>query len=277
MDEPFIKPGQRKARSYRHASNNKYNNKYNENIKIYNETQDYFSSLNPDDLEQSILYDVNDLSIPDNAKTYDSCIIEVKNEDCLDMALRYLKTDIKLKILILNMASDFKPGGGVNSGKTAQEEVIFRRTNAFMTHYEEWYPLQINNIIYCPEIYIVRDNKYKFLDQKEQMIVSTIAVPALRKPQLVNNKYNESNKETMTQKIESIFKVAIKHKHDCLVLGALGCGVFLNPPEEVAEIFQTMIDKYGKYFKIIGFAVLVTKESDEQNIAIFQKIIKSQK
>lgn len=42
----------------------------------------------------------------------------------------------------------------------------------------------------------------------------------------------------MQNKIDMIFKVGIKHDHKQLVLGALGCGVFNNPTEEVAKMFK---------------------------------------
>ena len=55
-------------------------------------------------------------------------------------------------------------------------------------------------------------------------------------------------------KIEFIFKMAIQHGHQYLILGALGCGAFNNPPYAVAKLFKQAILKFGRYFKKIGFA-----------------------
>ncbi len=81
----------------------------------------------------------------------------------------------------------------------------------------------------------------------------------------------------MEQKIDALFKVAIKNKHDSLILGALGCGVFKNPPEVVAELFRQAVVKYGCHFKKIGFAVLTTKNSDANNFIVFNKTFNLEK
>jgi len=58
--------------------------------------------------------------------------------DCIDVA-----TTLKQKghnPLLLNMASDFQPGGGVWKGASAQEEELFRRSNYFKFLHRRWYP-----------------------------------------------------------------------------------------------------------------------------------------
>lgn len=272
----YEKPGKR--RQYKHSNNknnnNKNNKKHNGNnylIEVYNDTKSFFSEMKPQDIQESIKYDIENIIIvvDDNINTYVPEII-VLNQDTLDMAIDFV--NLGLHPLVINMASDIKPGGGVRSGKTAQEEVIFRRTNAFLTHYEHWYKNRLawNEVIYSPEVMIIKDLLYKYLKESDQRTISMIAVPALRNPKLINNKYNSDQRETMSLKIEAIFKIAILNKKDSLVLGALGCGAFNNPPEEVAQIFKQMITKYGKYFKKIGFAVLVVKDSDKLNFDAFK-------
>ena len=88
------------------------------------------------------------------------------------MAMEYKQA--KLNPLVLNMASDFKPGGGVRSGKTAQEEVIFRRSSAFLTHPPSWYPLETQHVIYSPEVYVVKDLDYQLLKHKDQVTISML-------------------------------------------------------------------------------------------------------
>jgi len=198
--------------------------------------------------------------------------VEVCNMDTLDMAMDFCQ--FKMRPLVLNMASNVCPGGGVASGKSAQEECIFRRTNAIFTHPKEWYPLDRTQCVYSPEVTIVKDSKYEMLS--ERYTVGMLAMAALRKPKLVcslGTTYQAADREMMGAKIEAIFKVAILHGHDSLVLGALGCGVFCNPPLEVAELFRDAIKKYGGHFKRIGFAVLTTKPEDASNFDIFSKVL----
>lgn len=225
------------------------------------------------DVPESTLISVDEYEIELPIKNDRVAIIEVLNIDSFNMAINYVQQN--LNPCVLNMASEFKPGGGVRSGSSAQEEELFRRSNALLTHPEEWYNLGNFNIIYSPEITIFRDdisNNYEFLD--DPIECSMLAVPAVRHPRInKHGKYNDDDEYLMKLKIEAIFKVAIQQGNDSLVLGALGCGAFGNPPELVAQIFKEYLDIYKYYFKKIGFAILVVKESDQQNLDIFKNII----
>ena len=58
---------------------------------------------------------------------------EIENSDTFDMAIKYVNNKQGLNPLVLNMASDYKPGGGVETGSKAQEEDLFRRSNYYQT------------------------------------------------------------------------------------------------------------------------------------------------
>ncbi len=56
-----------------------------------------------------------------------------------------------------------------------------------------------------------------------------------------------------------VLEVAAAHGYRQLVLGAWGCGVFRNEPEQVAEAFAAHLTGTGRftgYFKRVTFAVL---------------------
>jgi uncharacterized protein (TIGR02452 family) len=59
----------------------------------------------------------------------------------------------------------------------------------------------------------------------------------------------------MNNVIENIFKTAYYNGNETLVLGALGCGAYHNPPMEVIKIFNRFLKKYNGCFKKIVFAV----------------------
>ena len=265
--------GNNKRSKNKNTKNNKNNNnnKNNKLAKVYQDTLEHIEKNNLYPTLDSILYDVNDLPEFDKLEPNDNIILEVKNTDTLDMACLYI--DLGLNPMVLNMASDYKAGGGVRSGRTAQEECLFRRTNASATHPNEFYPLKFNEVVYSPEVLILKNKNHQYL--KHPKPISLISVPALRKPQLIYKKYGKMDYDIMTAKIESIFKIAILNKHDSLVLGALGCGVFKNPIHEVASIFRTMINYYGGYFKYIGFAVLTNNDNTDQNFIILNRTIKT--
>jgi uncharacterized protein (TIGR02452 family) len=240
-------------------------------IKEYNHTKkecfhDFDNRMN----ENSILYDIYHIEVDTDKEEMTIPDIEVKNTDSFDAAM-----DIEGNTLVLNMASNYKPGGGVKSGKTAQEECLFRRSNAFMTHPEDWYPLSSEHVIFSPSVTIIKDSTFKLLSKNDRKSVGMIAVSALRKPHLDHKgtyKY-ENDHDEMFIKIQSIFLIAIKHGFDNLVLGALGCGVFNNPPRRVAEMFRIMINSHGHYFKKIVFAVLCVKPKDYDNLRIFKEVL----
>ena len=261
------KPKNKKKYQYK---NRKIDNKYVYSglINIYHDTVNYFSSMKRPD-EDSIKYDVDDLIIElDKYQQVNADpVIEFFNQDTLDVAQSLVKQDYYP--MVLNMASKFKPGGGVRTGKTAQEEVIFRRSNAFMTHPPEWYPLEQFDVIYSPLVYVVKDSDYNYLNNNE-FAISMLAVPAVRNPKLVEGKYREDDEYIMRKKIESIFIIGILQGTDSLVLGALGSGAYNNPPEEVAKIYKEYLNKYSKYFKKIVFGILSTRDNNYQ---IFKDII----
>ena len=208
--------------------------------------------------------------------------VKVQNRDCLELARELKLADPNKKVLVLNMASAFKPGGGVENGRTAQEEVIFRRSNAVLTHPVCWYPLK-DRVIYSPEVTILRDSEYGWYKRGEQATVSMLAVSALRKPKLLRGgptsglhppstsslRYTPEDRQEMQRRVDAIFQVALLEGQDVLVLGSLGCGAYSNPPQEVVELFRASLEKYGKYFREIYFAVLVVKDTDQENLDTF--------
>jgi len=199
--------------------------------------------------------------------------IIVENMDTFDMAQK-LHDPMNIS-MVLNLASNIYPGGGVKKGSRAQEEDLFRKSNYFQATDEKIYPLKFDEVVYSQIVHVVKDSAYHILEQP--FAVSCLAVAAIRNPKLVLSDGKETYSrhvdwEIMQEKINIIFKIAIKHDHKNIILGALGCGVFKNPPEQVAEMFKHAIQKYGKFFKTIAFAILSGKNNS--NYDIFNKILK---
>ncbi len=56
-----------------------------------------------------------------------------------------------------------------------------------------------------------------------------------------------------------VLRIASRHRHQHLVLGALGCGLFRNDSVDVAEIFEELLCGAGLFrntFRAVVFAVL---------------------
>jgi uncharacterized protein (TIGR02452 family) len=186
---------------------------------------------------------------------------------------------------VLNLASRQNPGGGVLGGSGAQEENLFRRTNLFLSLYqfadyaheygikkhERSYPLDRNTGgIYSADITVFRGSeKNGYCLLKKPYTISVVTVPAINHPELtkqagqlyIADRLVEPSKE----KIRTILRIAGKYKHDCLILGAFGCGAYKNPPHHMAALFKEVFleKEFRAKFKLVVFAILEDHNSNQ--------------
>ena len=215
------------------------------------------------------------------------CEIEVCNEDCLKMAIRYL--NMGLNPMVMDAASDRMPGGCSTICGRTQEEEIFRRTSLFRALDPAFYPLKPQQVIYAPHVKIWRDTNYRQIVPEPTVAVLAVAAP--RRPRLITGTKktgdrtkksgqtsyaHEDERRRMESKVASCFQIGLDMGHDSLVLGALGTGDFHNPPILVAEMFSYYARMYRGCFRRIGFAVLVVDPSSDQNLFdVFHKTLSS--
>lgn len=205
-------------------------------------------------------------------------VISVENIDCLKEGERLVGEGYNPAVL--NMASRRNPGGGVTTGSGAQEETIFRRTNLFRSLYQfasyasrygikqskNQYPLDRNfGGIYSPNATLFREGEtdnYKLMDKPCKL--SFISVAGINRPDLdEQGMIADYLIETVKNKMRTILRIGLSNGHDSLVLGALGCGAFCNPPRHVARLFHEVIGEKefaGKY-RLIVFAILEDSNS----------------
>lgn len=164
-------------------------------------------------------------------------VVEVQNIDCLYAGVQLKEQGYNPAIL--NMASRRNPGGGVATGAGAQEETLFRRTNLFRSlyqfapfagmyrikrsHYQ--YPLDRNfGGVYTPDAIYFRESEqkgYALLDNPVSL--SFITVAGMNRPDLTTSGMIANHHvEPIKNKIRTIFRIGLIHRHDSLVLGSLG-------------------------------------------------------
>ncbi|AYV76270.1 MAG: hypothetical protein Terrestrivirus5_92 [Terrestrivirus sp.] len=206
---------------------------------------------------------------------FDKTIVEIFNMDTLVACHKALREDPVGKICALNMASLFGPGGGAERGAMAQEEELFRRTNYFLTLKDHFYKLINGDVIFSPDVTIIKDVDYN--DLEDPFTVSFIASAAPKHPGTKYDKTKNSYKyisyndrEHITNSIDNIFRMAYLQDKDTLVLGALGCGAYANPVNEVVDIFNKCLKQYDGAFKRIIFAVYSRRDD---NYDIFNSLI----
>lgn len=226
--------------------------------------------------------------------------ITVTAEDCLDVAHKWVNDE--LEVCVLNMANRQNPGGGVTTGASGQEEYLFRcsdyykflyryapyaeRYGVTRSHYQ--YPLDRNfGGIFSSGVTIFRENEntgYRLT--KKPWKVNMIAVAAIRSPRLVIEAGEERIAPELVDgaknKIRTIFRIACDRGQKNLVLGALGCGAFHNPPKHVAELFREILCEHEFFgaFERICFANTFFGAFEriyfaDTNFAVFKNILDS--
>ena len=229
----------------------------------------------PDDsdmMRNTVFYE-HEIHAPETSQCDVSTIVEVQNKDCL-----YVGVELKeqgFHPAVLNMASRRNPGGGVTTGAGAQEETLFRRTNLFRSLYQfaayagqcgirssrHQYPLDRNfGGVYTPNAIYFRESEEKgYALMDNPVCLSFISVAGMNRPDLkADGMIADHLVGPIKNKIRTIFRIGLVHGHDALVLGALGCGAFRNPPRHVARLFHEVMDEpefKNKYSKIV-YAIL---------------------
>ena len=188
-------------------------------------------------------------------------IPEISITDC-DTVSEIIKHEYNANNLVcaLNFASFTEPGGGFLNGAMAQEEALCHASNLYESISKEidFYDYNskhknngayLNRAIFSREVTFIVNNKQYKCD------VLTCACPNLRPVKVYGAKQTFNNSEILKSRIKFILDVAEEECVNTLILGAWGCGVFMQDPSEVASIFKELLqDKYYQFDKVI-FAI----------------------
>ncbi|KAI5462900.1 hypothetical protein BGZ63DRAFT_352773 [Mariannaea sp. PMI_226] len=222
--------------------------------------------------------------------------IKVFNEDSFNAAIRLRdsKGPASGRVAVLNLASHSSPGGGWLKGARAQEEALCYRSSLYLSLHKRYYPWRQRMGIYTPACVIIRsdmDSGHELLwpdvDAKDLPVVSVISIAALRKPPVdriqipTSDGMQEkrvfsrpSDRELTKTKMRLCLRMAAHQEHGLLVLGALGCGAFGNPPREVANCWLEVLKEsefQGGWWEDVWFAVY--DKRNEGNFEIFEEIL----
>ena len=73
--------------------------------------------------------------------------------------------------------------------------------------------------------------------------------------------------------VKRILDTALSEDDETIILGAFGCGAFMNDPQIVAQAAKNVIREYLYSFKNIEFAVYCSPR-DDRNYRIFDRVLK---
>ncbi len=203
--------------------------------------------------------------------------VRVENSDCALAAKRLI--DEGYNPAMLNLADLYVPGGLVEHGSGAQEENLCRRSNLILSLYqfsrdrirqypdlglvpnEDQYPMDRRfGGVYSGIVTFFRGPEadgYKFDDVTYNIPV--ISVAAINAPRIDRDGLMFPEETSLTlDKMRTIFRIAKANAHDSLVLSAMGCGAFANPPAHIAKLFHQVIEEeeFRNIFKLIDFAII---------------------
>lgn len=223
--------------------------------------------------------------------------VRVENKDCVLAAKQLI--DEGYNPAMLNLADLYTPGGLVEYGSGAQEENLCRRSNLILSLYQ----FSATRIRQYPDLGLVRNSEQYPMDERNGGVYSSI-VTFFRGPEssgslLEDNPYNipvisvaalngprigadglmlPEETEITLEKIRTIFRIGMANFHDSLVLSAMGCGAFANPPAHIAKLFHQVIeeDEFKNVFRFIDFAILDgyrtgLRHNPEGNLKPFQR------
>jgi len=206
--------------------------------------------------------------------------VEVLEEDILEVATT-LKKELTFAnpdsvVGVLNMACFGKPGGGVESGAGAQEENMCRRTDLMQHLATVKYPLGYGSCFSSPGVSYFRGKESEgYPDLEENQSFCVVSAAGFNKPPLyVDEETDEEHivlefaKKTYLT-MRAIFKAAEKERMDGLVLSALACGAFGNPPKDIARLFAYAMRDSGYKRKVI-FAILPDYRNGSENARVFR-------
>jgi uncharacterized protein (TIGR02452 family) len=181
----------------------------------------------------------------------------------------------------LNFASAKNPGGGFLGGARAQEESLARASGLYACiHGNPMYQyhrsrhdcMYSHYAIYSPGVPVIRDDDGRLLE--EPVYAAFITAPAVNAGVVLqrNPSRRREIRSTMAARIARVLAIAALKGHDAMVLGAWGCGVFRNDPEEIAELFRdALTGPYRGVFTRIVFAI-INRSPDQSPLGVFQRV-----
>ncbi|HZF88558.1 TIGR02452 family protein [Streptomyces sp.] len=191
-------------------------------------------------------------------------LIEVTGESSLQAARR-----LGPGTAVLDFASARNPGGGYLNGAQAQEEALCRasalytcllRAAEFYDHHRTHRdPFYTDRVVHAPAVPVFRDDRGRLLGEPFAAGFLAAAAPNAGVVRRTAPHRAAELPHALATRAERVLETAAAHGYRRLVLGAWGCGVFQNDPDQVAGAFHGLLGPGGRFadrFEHVVFAVL---------------------
>ena len=184
-------------------------------------------------------------------------------------------------VAALNFASARSPGGGFLNGSMAQEEALaysgglyntlIRHMGYYETNRECKTMMYTNHAIYSPDVVFFRDAAFNLTERPATCSILTL--PAVNMGQVrAKGEDVELAKRSMKDRMRLALSIFAHEKNDTIILGAYGCGVFGNDPNDVARWWKDLLDGegYGSFFQMVQFVIL--DKPGGENMRAFERV-----
>ncbi|MFE5734150.1 TIGR02452 family protein [Streptomyces sp. NPDC056528] len=212
-------------------------------------------------------------------------VLEVTGESSLAAARRMTAADPARPVAVLNFASARNPGGGYLNGAQAQEEALCRCSALYATllRVPEYYEhhradrdvLYSDRVIHSPRVPVFRDDRNDLLAEPFTVGFLTSPAPNAGVVRRTAPERGGLLPGVLASRAERVLETAAAAGYRRLVLGAWGCGVFRNDPEQVAGAFKAQLTGDGRFaghFEEVVFAVL-DRASGTPTLAAFDRVL----
>jgi hypothetical protein len=194
------------------------------------------------------------------APPYEYCSVDVKPIHILDTAYEYVQNGCNPAIL--NLVTQEFSGDNINSCEGFRDELIFIRTNINQTiNGFGLFPLTGTEVAYAPSVHIIRNDNMQLLHPNYVRKISVITAALKKDPPLINDNLNLDDYIATSQLLEVIFQTAHLGGNDVLILNDVGCITNGYPVDDIIDMINGCIYKYGHLFKHVVVSVHVFNQS----------------
>ena len=131
-----------------------------------------------------------------------------------------------------------------------------------------------NMLIYSPGCTIFREDVgYTLLEIPVQ--ASFLSCPAVNRGVALKKGIKpERVSEEMLRRMQLVLRVCAEKGYSTLLLGAWGCGVFQNQPQEIAKQFVGLLAKNGAPYKNVFRKVVFAVGKEHKKVYIFRNLFR---
>lgn len=209
--------------------------------------------------------------------------VKVFHEDIYDTLSALYEQGFRVpNPLLINPGNNNFPVEGVKKGSFGTEADLFRRSNYYLALEEIQFPILEDQCLYSPTVVIFKNATFKRMPNP--VSISILNIPPLHSPRLVSTQnpngkgYIEvfdslNDEDRARKKIYMMFKIAVLHKHEAMVITNYGSGTNGNPIEKTIEIFNDAIRKYPIPYVFFAIKTHEQREKDKE-FHIYHKHVK---